>query len=283
MPRTTRSAETPGLPLAGWIAAYRALEPAWRSMWPGVLEGEGRLPDHRRYLVVANHSGLGVTECVSLIGAWLSRFGTTRPLAAMAHSALFKLPGMSEALRGFGCVEATREGAAWARANDVPILLFPGGDHESMRPLWQARRVDFAGRRGWIRVAREHDLSIVPLAITGSHVTLPNLGGAKALSWMTGTRALGMRRGPLPVLSVAAALASLRFTRGAAPTRRAITALASFWAVALVPWVPGKLTFEILPELDIRGLDDDAVYRRVVSALEHQVRSRPVWERVGSD
>ncbi len=277
MPRTTRSSDQPGRPDAAWVAAYRALAPAWSALWPGALEGVEHLPAHDRYLLVANHSGLGITECVSLIGAWLDRFGEARPLAAMAHSALFKLPGMGDALRGFGCVEATKVGAAWARTHDVPLLLFPGGDHESMRPLWRAREVDFAERRGWIRLAREHDLTIVPLAITGSHVTLPNLGGTKALAWLTGTRLIGMRRGPLPVLSMLAAAAALGVTRRRAASTRTLAALASFWSVALVPWVPGRLGFHVLEPVEHRGRGEERIYGEVVKALESKLHASPVW------
>lgn len=252
-------------------------------MWPGTLDGLENLPDHNRVLLVANHSGLGVAECVTLIDAWITTFGDTRPLAAMAHAALFRLPGMGRALRGFGTVEATRAGAAWARTHDAPLLLFPGGDHESMRPIWKAREVDFNGRKGWIRLAREQGLTIVPLAITGSHLTLPNFGGTKLLSWLTGSRLIGMRRGPLPALSMLAAAASLLSTRGARPSKRALAAVASFWAVALVPWVPSRIGFHLLEPIRDEGQSEDDLYDEVVAVLTNRLKEAPVRRSRRSD
>lgn len=283
MPRSTRSSENPGRPDEGWLRAYRALVPGWRALWPGTLRGIENLPTHDRFLLVANHSGLGVAECVTLIDAWIERFGDARPLAAMAHTALFTLPGMGAVLRGFGCVEATRAGAAWARTNDVPLLLFPGGDHESMRPLWRAREVDFAQRKGWIKLAREHDLTIVPMAITGSHVTLPNFGGTKVLSYLTGTRVIGMRRGPLPALSMLAALVALRATRGKSTSHRALASVGAFWAAALVPWVPSHIGFHVLRPVEDRGQSEQDLYDEVVEMLETKLESEPLRGRVGSD
>ena len=276
VPRTTCSSDTPGRPDPSWLDAYFRLAPVWRAFWPGTIDGLENLPDHDRLLLVANHSGLGVTECVTLIDAWITKFGDTRPLAAMAHTALFRLPGVGAALRGFGTVEATRKGAAWARAHGTPLLLFPGGDHESMRPIWRAREVDFDGRKGWIRLAREHDLTIVPVAITGSHVTLPNFGGTKLLSWLTGSRLIGMRRGPLPALSMLAALGSLVATRKSRPSRRALAAFASFWAVALVPWVPSRIGFHVLDPIRQEGRSEEDVYEEVVSALTDRLRAAPL-------
>src|SRR5262249_16857949 len=146
-----------------------------RRLWPAEIFGVERLPLHDRYMLVANHSGMGAAELWALLLLWQERFGTSRPIAGMAHPGAFRIPGLRHVLQALGGVEATREGAAWARAHDVPLLLFPGGDYEASRPVWQAGRVDFAGRTGWIRLAREHGLSIVPVCITGSHVTLPIL------------------------------------------------------------------------------------------------------------
>lgn len=266
------STSTPGVPDAAWIARYRALEPTWRRAWPGRWFGLEHVPKHERFLLVANHSGLGVAECATFPGLWLDAFGE-RPLAAMAHSALFRLPLLAQALRGLGAIPASREEAQRAVRAGVPLLLFPGGDLESMRPTWRAREVTFGGRTGFVRLARDHGLTIVPLAITGSHVTLPNLAGGRALAWLTGARLVGMRRAPLPVSSVVATMLALRATRGRSPMTRVGASLAAFWSVALVPWVPSRIDFHVLEP--IRDLDrpdtevaDDVLtrLRRVVSA-----------------
>lgn len=256
------------------------LAPVCRRMWPGTLHGLSNLPEHDRYLVVANHSAMGTAELLSLLVAWYERFGTARPVAGMAHPAAFRAPVLGHILRGLGAVEATREGAAKARRAGVPLLLFPGGDHEASRPLWQADKVDFAGRKGWIRLAREHRLAIVPMCITGSHKTLPILAHGRAASWALGLRFLGVHRAPVPVLSVAAALGALGLARAAGVGW--VGRGAAVWAAALstmmLPWIPATIGFHILPLISADELEDPArdgaAYERVVAALQHTLRAR---------
>ena len=42
------------------------------------------------------------------------------------------------------------------------MLVYPGGDYEVHRPSWERNRVDFGGRKGFIRLAIEQDVPIVP-------------------------------------------------------------------------------------------------------------------------
>lgn len=255
----------------------RAMGPLVRRMWPAAFHHLERLPDDDRVLVIANHSAMGAAELWALALAWYERFGATRPMAGMAHPAGFRVPILREVLQGMGAVEATRVGAAKARQAGVPILLFPGGDHEATRPLWQASRVDFAGRKGWIHLAREHGLTIVPLCISGSHVTLPILARGRLVSWMTGLRALGAHRAPLPALAAVTsplaflAARSLGFSRPLS----LFAAWASVWPTMMLPWIPARIGFHFLPPIpahEIAGAADAALYDRVVGALGRTLR-----------
>ncbi len=264
------SSEHPGATHASLVDAYsRFVAPLLRTMWPWIFTGRKYLPDHDSYVVVANHSGLGAAETFVLPDVWINHLGPTKPIAAMVHPAALRAPLLGKLLRASGCVAATREGAAWARQKRTPLLLFPGGDHESMRPLWRAREVDFAGRTGWIRLAREHRLQIVPMAITGSHVTAPNLGYSKALAYLSGARLLGVRRMPMSVAAIAASAGALALTRGRPVGTRALAAWAAYAVCFSVPWVPSRLGFHLLPPLGVEDLErpDRWIYERVTGAI----------------
>lgn len=241
--------------------------PVLGALWPAELSGLEKLPA-RDALIVANHSGLGVVECLWLPELWATHVGLERPLAAMAHSSLFRLPVAGALLRAVGAVEATREAARRARDAGASLLLFPGGDHESMRPLWRAREVDFAGRVGFIRLARELGLTIVPMAITGSHVTIPLLGFSKRLARASGLGMVGVHRAPLPVLSIAGAATYLASSRGSL-LRRGAVAAAIYGGLTPIPWVPARIGFEVLDPLEPGELaqDDAWVYARVTRAI----------------
>lgn len=270
-----RSSPHPGVVEPAYLELYEAaMRAVGARIWPAELAGAEALPDHDRYLLVANHSGLGMVESLVLPQAWLRSVrderGEARPLAAMAHSTLFRLPGFGTLLRAAGAVEATREGARYALTRGAPLLLFPGGDHEAMRPLWRAHEVDFAGRRGWIELARTHGLTIVPMAITGSHRTAPNLGYSRRLAWL-GPRFVGMHRMPLPVLSIAAATAVLAGSRRPLASRVPLAA-AAYLAGVFVPFVPSTIRFRVLPPLAIESLSDEEVYARVTGAISEALR-----------
>jgi 1-acyl-sn-glycerol-3-phosphate acyltransferase len=47
------------------------------------------------------------------------------------------------------------------------LLVYPGGDHEVFRPSWKRHEVDFGGRKGYVTLAREAGVPIVPVASIG--------------------------------------------------------------------------------------------------------------------
>lgn len=277
-----RSAERPGHvdpaiadPLQRWLG------PVGRKMWPSDVRGLEHLPHHDRYVVIANHSGLGPAELFAMLLWWTERFGDDKPLAGMAHPAAFHVPHLRPVLHAYGAVEATREGAAWARANGVPLLLFPGGDAEAMRPFHRAHRVDLQGRTGWVRLAREHDLAIVPLCISNSHLTMPMIPfPPKLAAWLTGARFLGIKRAPLPVhsLLLGALLHRALRKRGLGALPAGLAALASMWLSIAIPPLPAKIGFDFLPAITRSELDapDADVYARVEGLLQSTMDARRV-------
>jgi 1-acyl-sn-glycerol-3-phosphate acyltransferase len=259
----------------------RTLGPISRSMWPSSFTGLEHLPDHDRFMVVANHSGMGVAELVTLALGWHARFGGARKVAGMAHPGAFLVPPLNYFLPGLGAVEATREGAAWARQHGAALLAFPGGDHEVSRPLWRAQEVDFAGRKGWIRLAREYGLTIVPMAITGSHETLPIFAHGRAVSWIMGVRGIGLRRAPLPALSLLTAPLGYRLARAVGLPRWAsgVVGWLSMWPTIGTPWIPSRIGFHLMPPIAPSRFADPAqdsvIYGEVVSLLGRALRDEP--------
>jgi len=76
------------------------------------------------------------------------------------------------ALRKFGTVAASPENAAQALESGAALLVYPGGDYEVHRPSWLRNKVDFGGRKGFIRLALENDVPIVPVVSAGGIVMI---------------------------------------------------------------------------------------------------------------
>jgi 1-acyl-sn-glycerol-3-phosphate acyltransferase len=256
---------------ARWFSRW--VQPILRRAFRPRLFGAEHLPAGRPYLLVANHSaGVGLAEILCLMGLWLERFGDSRPLAGFAHPLGLKIFPASAVLKRVGAVPSTYADAAAALSAGVSLLVFPGGDHETLRPVWQARRVDFCGRRGYLRVAQAAGVPIVPLGIRGSHFTAPMLLRAGWLSWaLVVPRLIGMKRWGLSVLGVIVSLL-LWFLVPLEPGLRAL--LIWLWLgspFVFWPIVPWSLRYTVGPPLEPETLfrEDDPD----LSAAAHSVQS----------
>jgi hypothetical protein len=75
--------------------------------------------------------------------------------------------GARSSLSRYRTVPASPENMKRALELDAALLVYPGGDHETYRPTWESGRIDFAGRRGFARLAIEHGCPIVPVVAIG--------------------------------------------------------------------------------------------------------------------
>jgi 1-acyl-sn-glycerol-3-phosphate acyltransferase len=137
----------------------------------GEVRGLGNIPEEGPVLLVGNHSGGNLTPDTTVFTlAFSAYFGVERPFYQLAHNLVLSMPGLGF-LRKFGTVAASPANAEKALRSGAAVLVYPGGDHEVHRPSWQGGRVDFAGRKGFLRLALEHDVPIVPVVSIGGQET----------------------------------------------------------------------------------------------------------------
>src|SRR5215210_1871156 len=153
------------------------------SLWfRGEVRGLGNIPDHGPVLLVGNHSGGNLTPDTSVFTlAFSAYFGVERAFYQLAHNLVLSMPGLGF-LRRFGTVAASPENAERALRAGAALLVYPGGDVEVHRPSWQSGRVDFAGRKGFVRLALEHDVPIVPVVSIGGQETALFLSRGEGLA-----------------------------------------------------------------------------------------------------
>jgi 1-acyl-sn-glycerol-3-phosphate acyltransferase len=219
----------------------------------GEVRGLGNIPEDGPVLLVGNHSGGNVTPDTGVfILAFSTYFGVERRFHQLAHNLVLSMPGLGF-LRRFGTVAASPENAEQALRSGAALLVYPGGDHEVHRPSWERNQVNFAGRRGFVRLALEHDVPIVPVVAIGGQETALFLSRGEGLS-----RLLGLDRlFRLKVLPVSLALP---------------------WGLNIgdmfghVP-LPAKITIEVLPAINLRdqfGADPDVdeIYDHVTQTMQ---------------
>jgi 1-acyl-sn-glycerol-3-phosphate acyltransferase len=137
----------------------------------GEVRGLGNIPEDGPVLLVGNHSGGNLTPDTGVFTlAFNAYFGVERPFYQLAHNLVLSMPGLSF-LRKFGTVAASPHNAEQALNEGAALLVYPGGDYEVHRPIWDRNKVDFGGRKGFIRLALKHDVPIVPVVAIGGQET----------------------------------------------------------------------------------------------------------------
>ena len=231
------------------------------SIWfRGEVRGLGNIPEKGPVLLVGNHSGGNVTPDTIVFGlAFQTYFGVERRYHQLAHNLVMALPQMQLLrLRRFGTVAASHRHAAQALNEGAALLVYPGGDWEVHRPSWESAKIDFNGRRGFVRLALDAGVPIVPIVSIGGQETALFLSRGNTLA-----KALGLDRFlRLKVLPISIAL----------PWGLNIGDFAGH-----IP-LPAKITVEALPAIDLRERfgpepDIDEVYEYVVAAMQDALDS----------
>ena len=216
----------------------------------GEVRGLGNIPEEGPVLLVGNHSGGNLTPDTTVFTlAFHAYFGVERPFYQLAHNLVLSMPGLSF-LRRFGTVAASPANAEKALRSGRALLVYPGGDYEVHRPSWHGNRVEFAGRRGFIRLALEHDVPIVPVVSIGGQETALFLSRGETLSRLLGLDRL-LRLKVLPI------------------------SIAAPWGINVGDFLghiplPAKITVEALPPIRLR--DEFGPEPDVDEAYEHVLR-----------
>ncbi len=201
----------------------------YASYFTPEVRGLDRLPADGPVLVVGNHSCLFYVPEVWVCGqAILSRRGIGAPTYALGYDLLFALPAIGPVLRRLGVVPASTGEAESALARGACVLVYPGGDLEACRPWTQRDKVDFSGRKGFVRLALRCGVPVVPVVAHGGHHAIVVLARGDSLARAAGLRALRINVFPL--------LAGLPFGVNSILTPP-------------LP-MPAHLTLEFLPPLD---------------------------------
>ena len=217
------------------------------------VRGLGNIPEKGPVLLVGNHSGGNLTpDTIVFTLAFCAYFGVERPFYQLAHNLVLSMPGLSF-LRKFGTVAASPRNARRALESGAALLVYPGGDHEVHRPSWQRHTVDFDGRKGFIRLALEQDVPIVPVVSVGGQETALFLTQGRGLA-----RALRLdRMFRLKVLPISLAL-PWGFNVGD--------------MLGHIP-LPAKITIQVLPPIYLRERfgddpDIDEIYDYVTNQMQ---------------
>jgi 1-acyl-sn-glycerol-3-phosphate acyltransferase len=212
------------------------------------VRGLQNIPDEGPVLLVGNHSGGNLTPDTHVFTlAFSTYFGVERRFHQLAHNLVLSMPGLAS-LRKYGTVAATPENAAKALEVGAALLVYPGGDYEVHRPSWESARVDFGGRKGFIRLAKQRKVPLVPVVAIGGQETALFLSRGERLAKLFGLD----RMFRLKVLPISLALP---------------------WGLNVgdmlghIP-LPAKITIQVLEPIDVSRMDVDKAYDLVTGQMQ---------------
>lgn len=226
------------------------------SIWfRGEVRGLGNIPEKGPVLLVGNHSGGNVTPDTIVFGlAFQTYFGVERRYHQLAHNLVMAMPQTQLlGLRRFGTVAASHEHAEQALREGAALLVYPGGDWEVHRPSWESDRIDFAGRKGFIKLALNAGVPIVPVVSIGGQETALFLGQGGWLAKLLGIdRSLRLKVMPISI---------------AVPWGLNVGDMLGHFPL------PAKITVEALPAIHLEEQfgpdpDIDAIYEHITGEMQ---------------
>jgi 1-acyl-sn-glycerol-3-phosphate acyltransferase len=211
------------------------------------VRGLDRIPTDGPVLLVGNHSGGNVPPDTFVFTlAFCSYFGAERPFYQLAHNLVVSAPPLAS-LRKFGTVAASHENAKLALESGAALLVYPGGDYEVFRPSWERHKVDFGGRKGYVRLAREAGVPIVPIASVGGQESVLFVSRGQWLAKLLRfDKMFRLKSVPIAI---------------APPWGLVIGDLAGHFPL------PAKIVIEAQDPIDVDG-DDQAVHDKVMASLQ---------------
>lgn len=147
------------------FAAAQALLSPWRAITDPRIDGFGKLPADGRYLLVGNHTTLGLFDVPFLVLDIHARTGVlVRSLGEHQH---YRVPVWRDLLSHFGTISGTRENTRRLMRDDQAVLVFPGGGREVSRRRGDHYPLVWRERIGFARLALEFGYPVVPFSMIG--------------------------------------------------------------------------------------------------------------------
>jgi 1-acyl-sn-glycerol-3-phosphate acyltransferase len=236
----------------------RATLPALRSLsdvyFRAEVAGMDRIPAEGPVLVVGNHSGgTMIADTFVFAQAFYDHFGPHRLFHQLAHDLVFKVPGLRTLVQRYGTVPASPDNMSRALDRDAPVLVYPGGDYETFRPSTHSDKIEFGGRKGFVKLALEHGVPVVPVVALGGQETALFLGRGRGVAKALRLDKLARLKVVPPVLGPPFGVTVLDF-----PGR--------------IP-LPAKIRVRVMPPIDLRDAlgrnpDVEEGYKIVTSRMQ---------------
>ncbi len=153
------------MPFFGWIYQYyfRVKTDGWEN-----------IPKTGKVLLIGSHNGgLAAPDTVMMTYDWFKKFGTQRLAYALMEPKIWQfLPGLARLATQVGTIQPHPNLARKALQRDAAVLIYPGGASDVFRPYSLRNKIYFSQHKGFIKLALEEEVPIIPFISYGAHSTL---------------------------------------------------------------------------------------------------------------
>ncbi|MBN2714554.1 MAG: acyltransferase family protein [Deltaproteobacteria bacterium] len=217
-----------------------------------------QLPTPGPALIVGNHSaGLMPLDALFAMNEIRDTFGRDQRVYSLVHDFAYMAPRIARVARRMGVIRAKKENALAALASGGHVLAYPGGDRDAFRTFAERKKVVFAGRKGFVRIALQAGVPIVPLVSVGLHESFFVISKGESIA-----RKLGLKK----MLRTEVMPFSISFPWGLVP--------------AFFPFIPLPTAIEMAfcPPVEVSGNPDDEalvddIYTHVETVMQEKMDS----------
>jgi 1-acyl-sn-glycerol-3-phosphate acyltransferase len=163
--------------------------------------GIANLPPSGPALIVGNHAGNFAWDAAMVVVACLLEAEPPRLARGLAEYYLPTMPFMADLLTRTGSVVGTPENCRQLFERGECVMVFPEGARGAVKPYSKAYQLQHFGL-GFMRMALEHRVPIVPVGVVGAEESNPSLLDSKMLARLLGTPGFPIPA-TLPILGLA--------------------------------------------------------------------------------
>lgn len=140
-------------------------------------DGWENIPCGKALLIGSHNGGLSTPDMMMMIFDWFRKFGYDRSVYGIMDSRIWQVfPVLGRLATQMGAIRTHPKMIKKALQKDAAVLIYPGGAYDAFRPFSLRHRIYFNGQKGFIKIALQEEVPIVPLISHGAHSTLIILG-----------------------------------------------------------------------------------------------------------
>ena len=153
------------MPFFGWV---------YQDYFRVQTDGWEHIPKTGKVLLIGSHNGgLAAPDTVMMTYDWFRQFGTDRLAYALMEPKIWQvLPGLARLATQVGAIQPHPDMVRAALDRDAAVLIYPGGALDVFRPHKERNKIYFHGHQGFIKLALQKEVPIIPFISHGAHSTL---------------------------------------------------------------------------------------------------------------